>query len=340
MPSRSPAARLSFDAGYEVLRKSTGPRSDGESFAADLLLALSQRPRRIPSKYLYDAAGSRAFQQITRAEDYYLTRCERDILERHGAEIAATLDEPRINLVDFGAGDGHKTHLLLEKLLAAGIEVEFVPIDICEHAMQELVEATRRRLPGLRVRGLVADYFEGLEWLADETTCPSLVLFLGSNVGNFEEPRAREFLQPLRRSLRRGDTVLLGFDLKKDIDELLRAYDDREGLTREFNLNLLRRINRELDGEFELSGFRHYRTYNAVSGAMESYLISTRRQEVWVGALERSFRFEAWEPIQTEYSHKYLESEIESMAEEHGFSMIGRFVDSRGYFLDALWRVR
>jgi uncharacterized SAM-dependent methyltransferase len=165
------------------------------------------------------------------------------------------------------------------------------------------------------------------------------VLFLGSNIGNLDRPRARTFLRRLWTGLASGDHVLIGFDLKKDIERLLAAYNDREGVTASFNLNLLTRINRELGGHFDAARFRHFSTYNVFSGAMESYLVSLDPQEVRIDRLQSSFTFRAWEPLHTEYSYKYLLADIERLAKESGFEVVSHFHDRRGFFADSLWRV-
>ena len=165
------------------------------------------------------------------------------------------------------------------------------------------------------------------------------MLFLGSNIGNFDAVRARAFLRRLWGSLHENDRVLIGFDLKKDIELLLAAYDDSRGVTSAFNLNLLRRMNRELGADFDVDAFRHFGTYDVFSGAMESYLVSLEAQVVRVAALQQSFAFDAWEPVHTEYSYKYLRSDVEALADDTGFVCETRFEDARGWFLDALWRV-
>jgi uncharacterized SAM-dependent methyltransferase len=186
----------------------------------------------------------------------------------------------------------------------------------------------------------VGEYADGLQWLCQEHgERANLVLFLGSNVGNFTRARARNFLRRLWNDLRTDDYLLMGFDLKKDIDVLVAAYNDRQGVTARFNLNLLERMNRELGANFELSKFRHYGTYDVYQGAMKSYLVSLDRQSVHIESLGHSFEFEAWEPVHTEYSYKFLESDIVSLAADTGFSIDGHFYDSRRYFVDSLWRV-
>ena len=186
---------------------------------------------------------------------------------------------------------------------------------------------------------MVAEYFDGLKWLSNLNGQHNVVLFLGSNIGNFSHSEARVFLHSLWNALNDGDRILIGFDLKKDVQQLLRAYNDSQGVTAKFNLNLLRRINRELGGNFDLSQFQYYSTYNVLSGAIESYLVSCRKQVVHIEALGQSFLFQAWEPVHTEYSYKFLESDIALLAEKTGFRIVKHLYDSRKCFADSLWQV-
>lgn len=308
-------------------------------FAVEVLTGLSERPRILPSRFFYDDVGSRLFSRICELPEYYLTRCETEILSAHAADIAELAGPDPVNVVDLGAGDGRKAHLVLEGLLRAGVDTAFVPIDISEAAMKTITEATARRFAGMAVEGLVGEYFDGLQWLRRDSYRRNLVLFLGSNLGNFSYGQARSFLRQLWDALQPGDLLLVGFDLKKDIELLMRAYNDSAGLTREFNLNLLRRINRELGGQFNLDHFRHYAAYNVLRGAMESYLVSQREQDVFIEAIQQSFHFEAWEPIHVEYSYKYLESDIVALAQDTGFVGIGSYFDENRWFNDRLWEV-
>lgn len=311
-----------------------------EAFALDVLMGLSSEHKSLPSKYFYDDAGSALFSQIMDLPEYYPTSCERLILEARCWDIAEAVANEPFRLVELGAGDGRKTRLLLDSFLQAKLDFDYVPVDISEAAMRDLTKRLSGELPALRCSGLVAEYFDGLRWLARESGTRMLVLFLGSNIGNFTGPGQRVFLRTLWSALDDGDLVLTGFDLKKDIDVLLAAYNDGQGVTKRFNLNLLQRINAELGGRFNLNDFRHFGTYNVFSGAMESYLISLHDQEVFIGALNRSFRFRAWEPIHVEYSFKFLPSDIPRLAEETGFEAVGTYGDPASYFIDALWRVR
>jgi dimethylhistidine N-methyltransferase len=328
-----------MSAGYEILKDLSASSMIQEQFALDVLLGLSETPKTIHSKYFYDAEGSRLFQAITDLPEYYLTRCEHEILETHKDEIARLVSRRRFNLVELGPGDAHKTMLLMDRFLSAGIDFRYVPIDISEAAMQELVNSLDRRFPKLSVHGLVSSYSNGLKWLNTMKNESNFLLFMGSNIGNFNKAAARVFLRSLWNSLQSEDLVLIGFDLKKDINMMLLAYNDRQEVTARFNLNLLQRINRELGANFDLNRFRHYANYDVYSGAMESYLVSTESQDVFIKSIGQSFHFEPWEPIHTEYSYKYLESDIEELAKTTGFTVETQLYDSKHFFVDSIWRV-
>ncbi|PYV83755.1 MAG: L-histidine N(alpha)-methyltransferase [Acidobacteria bacterium] len=328
--------------GYKILYPSDHADSFNEkdAFALDVLVGLSSTPKSISSKYFYDKRGSELFRQICLLPEYYLTERELEIIERHRQGIAAYASESPFNLVELGAGFSQKSILLLDHFAKAGLAFQYVPIDISESAMAELVKSLEKLIPRLEVNGLVTDYFNGLKWLNHRYRRKNLVLFLGSSIGNFTHKRACFFLRNLWNCLNHDDAVLIGFDMKKDIDLLLRAYNDSQGVTREFNLNLLHRINRELGGKFDAGKFRYFGTYNVFSGAMESYLVSQERQMVFIEAIGRSFLFEPWEPLHTEYSYKYLASDIEQLAEETGFEVHQHIYDSKSYFVDSIWRVQ
>jgi dimethylhistidine N-methyltransferase len=317
----------------------SGTRPAASAFARDVFRGLSRSPKSLPSMYFYDAEGSRLFQRITELEEYYLTRCEAQILDSHAAEIVAAVLPGPLRLVELGAGDGRKTEILLRRLLDAGLCFEYVPIDICRQSVLDLAASFQGRFDGsLRMRGIVAEYFDGLASLRWASRRPNLVLFLGSSVGNFSHAEARQFFRRLRESLRPGDFVLVGFDLKKDLEILRRAYNDAAGVTRLFNLNLLARINRELGGEFDRRRFAHYGPYSFREECMESWLVSLENQEVPIHALGRSFSFRAWEGVHVECSHKYDLAQIESFASTAGFRVQKHFFDCRRWFADSLWQ--
>ncbi len=330
-----------METTYTVLDSAqlTATANPTHDFTLDVLHGLSESPKNLPSKYFYDEAGSQLFQRITELKEYYPTGCELEVLERHQGTISQLVKGNSLNLIELGVGDGHKTKVIINRLLEDGRKFDFVPIDISESAIHSLTEGMDEEFPELEIRGIVSDYFDGIRWLSQLESRMNLVLFLGSNIGNFDRNETLSFLRTLWNSLNHGDLLLIGFDLKKNIETMTRAYNDRAGITREFNLNLLRRINRELGGDFELGQFEHYSTYDVFTGAMESYLVSLTRQTVYIEAIAQSFSFDPYEPIHTEYSYKYLESDIERLAQETGFAAELNLYDSRNWFVDAVWRV-
>lgn len=330
-----------MEARLLTLKPEDIPQSFKRAFALDVLEGLSRHPRQIPPVYLYDKRGCELFREISTMEEYYLTRCEYEIFMDRRQEIIDSFKGGPFNLVELGAGDGHKTLLLIDRLISSGLDFEYIPIDVSPESVNELVLNLEKRFSGskLRVKGLIADYFDGIKWLARISGSKNVLLFLGSNIGNFDRQGMHHFLHCLWNCMKPGDQMLAGFDLRKDVAVLNRAYNDSRGITREFNLNLLERINRELGANFNREKFTFYSSYCALSGAVESFLLSTEKQQVWIDELKKSFSFEAWEGIQTETSHKFLESEIESLASDTGFRVEKRFFDSRNYFVDSLWTI-
>ncbi len=312
-------------------------KSSAAALAADVLAGFAQSPRTLPSRWLYDRRGSELFRRISQLNEYYPTQCESDILLRHKADFAAALPSGRLRVWELGAGDGTKTEVLLAELLRREVTVEYLPVDICDDVLEDLAERMRRcfsRWP-LTISPVPATYEEAFVRRASSNRVSNLVLFLGSSIGNMHHEEARLFLTSLRSRLNPGDCLLIGFDLKKDPRIMQAAYDDPTGVTRQFNLNLLDRLNRELDATFDKSKFRHHCTYNAEKGRMESWLLSTEPQEIVLAALERAYFFDAWEGIHVESSYKYDLNEIASLARASGFAVRRHFFDSKHYFVDS-----
>ncbi|TET48269.1 MAG: L-histidine N(alpha)-methyltransferase [Actinomycetota bacterium] len=310
-----------------------------QEFANDVLIGLSQSLKWLPSKYIYDRQGSRLFQEIMELPEYYLTRTEIKILESRKKQICKEIEDEEFNLIELGCGDGKKTKILLEQFLKNDHRFHYFPIDISEDSISEFTDSLKKEFPKLKARGLVSEYFEGLYWLSEQNHRRNVVLFLGSNIGNFTPIKAGGFLSSLWKALNNNDLVLIGFDLKKDTDMMVKAYNDEKGITAAFNKNLLIRINRELKGNFDLDQFEFYATYDVVEGAIQSYLISKKKQEVFIGELKWLFSLRAQEPIHTESSYKYLIEEVEDMANKNNFKLVGNFFDSNKYFVDSLWKV-
>lgn len=331
-----------MSATYRVLTHKDLDEMEGlhQAFASDVLVGLSRMPKRLASRYFYDERGSRLFQKIMNLPEYYLTACEFDILNLHRDAFSSLMEGESFNLVELGAGDGRKTSILLDHFLKNRCDFQYIPIDISKASMQALSQLLNTKFPELTANGIVAEYFDGLKWLNHMNSRRNLVLFLGSNIGNFDKAHARAFLHNLWNALNDGDFAVIGFDLKKDIDLMLKAYSDEEGITAEFNLNLLQRINRELGGNFDLTKFQFHSSYDVFTGAMESYLVSKEKQTVFIKELSQTFSFKPWEPIHTEYSYKYLESDIQELADETGFLIEKQLYDSKSYFVDSIWRVQ
>lgn len=324
-------SRLSFD-------DMTLKNLEREQFAEDVLKGLSSNPKKISSKYFYDDSGSRIFQKITTLIDYYPTRAEFEILDSIKDLLPDIVGAGEVDLVELGAGDGHKTKLLIDSFLLKGIRVQYFPIDISEQALH-LLENNIPPAENLERHGVVADYIEGLKYVRSLSKNRQIVLFLGSNIGNFSKEESIEMLKRVRELMHERDYLLIGFDLKKNIDVLTRAYNDSEGVTAEFNFNLLRRMNNELGANFDLTNFTHRSIYNPALGAVESFLISLREQDVTFTTLNKTFHFDEFEPIHLEYSFKFLEKEIDDISRNVGFKSVSNFKDHDRLFVDALWQV-
>jgi dimethylhistidine N-methyltransferase len=302
----------------------------------------AQTPKTLSSKYFYDAAGSRLFQQIMALPEYYPTRTELGIFQAQGAAIvqalrAGTAPGQPLAVVELGAGDGLKTKILLRELLAQpAAAFTYVPVDISPSALDELVASLRQELPALPTAPLAAEYSEALTTLAARPEAKA-VLFLGSNIGNFGPADREDFLRSLAAPLTPADRLLVGFDLRKDPRRIRAAYDDAQGVTAAFNLNLLRRFNAELDADFEPEHWQHYPDYDPSTGAMRSWLVSRRAQTVRIGALGgQAFEFAAWEAIHTENSFKFTLPQIADLAQATGLRVVEVFQDAAGDFADVV----
>ncbi len=311
-------------------------------FAQDTIEGLGSHPKTISSKYFYDTEGDKIFQQIMAMPEYYLTRSEFEIFEHQGKEIATTMTKgsENFNLIEFGAGDGYKTKLLLQQLLNTGVGFTYYPVDISKNILQELEKELKAEFPQLEVSPLNLDYFEALKTLSKLNTNKNITLFLGSNIGNFHDHEARQFLDQFKHQCRPGDRLLLGVDLKKDPRIITLAYDDPHGITAAFNLNLLKRMNRELGAHFQLDNFSHHTFYEPISGEVFSYLVSLKEQNVSFDTLDLPISFEAYEMIHTEISKKYSIRELDVMASDLGFAVQKHFTDTNHYFVDSLWEIK
>lgn len=308
------------------------------AIAIDVAEGLAKTPKSLPSKYFYDEKGNELFAKIMYTPEYYLTDCEMEIFKNQTESI---ISEMGINgevfrLYELGAGDGQKTVHLLKKL--QGKNFTYYPIDISAHALQVLQGRLSREVPEVRIWPLEGEYFEVLNQLNGSS--PKIILFLGSNMGNMSDMQAHDFLKQLSSTMNSGDKILIGLDLKKERDIILPAYNDKQGYTREFNLNLLRRINRELKADFNIKKFDHVPEYKEREGIAYSYLQSKEDQEVYIEALDKAVEFKKDEKIFTEISRKYSLKIIESIIEGTGLMIKRMFFDEREYFSDMLFEKR
>jgi dimethylhistidine N-methyltransferase len=322
--------------GFRLLELFAG--DPGAEFARDVADGLTAAPKRLACRYFYDREGSRLFEAICELPEYYLTRAETAILRGHAHEIAA-LFPADVTVVELGSGNAVKTRLLLKALLRARRHVRYVPIDICRPVLEESSRALLQMFPGLEIVAVAGEYQEGLRRLPTESAHPKLILWLGSNIGNLDRMEAAAFLRRIRDTLQPADRVLVGFDLRKDRAILEAAYDDAAGVTAAFNLNLLARINRELDGDFDLDAYRHLAIYDPDLGRIEMYLVSTRSQRVTIGSLGLEVAFAAGETIHTENSYKYSLTEIDEVSRAAGLHAERCWQDAEGRFSLHLLRI-
>jgi len=310
-----------------------------EVYKKEILEGLTSAPKYIPSKYFYDVEGSRIFQDIMRMPEYYLTDCEYEILQKHKSDILKNIrkQDNRFDLVELGAGDGLKTGVLIEYFLHQDADFIYVPVDISEDALMKLVNKMRMNFQGLTITELAGDYFRVLSDLNYCDHCQKIALFLGSNIGNYNFEDAKKFLFQLSSVLNKADKVLIGFDLVKDPEVILKAYNDPHGNSRKFNLNLLQRINRELGADFDTDNFLHYPLYDPAMNAAKSYLISKKKQNIFISELDTHIAFDKWEHIYTEMSQKFTPSVIASLAEQTGYKIVENYYDDQVYFVDSLW---
>jgi L-histidine N-alpha-methyltransferase len=308
------------------------------TFAEDVRAGLSSRPFRLSPKYFYDDLGSALFEAITRLPEYYLTRVERDLLATYGREIAGALNGP-LELIELGSGSAIKTRLLIDAILERQQQLTFHPIDISADALTESSLALIGSYERLRIAAYAGDYFPLLRERRIVTRDRVLALFLGSNIGNFEPDDARELLTLLAASLHPGDGLLIGYDLKKDASILELAYDDPTGVTAAFNKNLLGRMNRELDADFDLGAFNFRTTWDEARGAILSYLVSERAQRVRISRADVTVDFAAGDAIHTESSYKFSRDEIVALARRCGYNERTTYTDTAGRYALSLLTV-
>lgn len=310
-------ASLSLDGSQPALSR----------FRAEVLRGLRQPQKELPSKYFYDERGSALFEQITRLDEYYVTRTETGIMEAHAAEMAAALG-PNIVLIEYGSGSSTKTRFLLEHLERPAA---YIPIDISPEALLHAADSIAADFPGLEVQPVCADYTTVFDLPPTrKLAARKVVYFPGSTFGNFDPIPAQQFLERVARVCGPGGAMLIGIDLKKDPCVLHDAYNDGEGVTAAFNLNLLGRINRELGADFDLAQFQHYAFYNPRQGRIEMHLVSQMDQVVHIGS--SAIAFKIGESIWTESSYKFSLEEFGELIAAAGFSIEKTWQDEQEWF--------
>jgi len=295
------------------------------TFEKEVCEGLTAFPKYLSSKYFYDEIGDKLFQKIMALPEYYLTRAEHQIFETHKSTIIKSFDANKqgFDLIELGAGEQHYDYV-------------YKPIDISQNAIDGLVKNLSQEMPEVSVQGQIGEYFEVLDRLKHISNRKKVIMVLGSNIGNLLHPKAIQFLKKLYKAMNSDDLVFIGFDQKKHPQKVLDAYNDKTGVTAAFNKNILTRINRELDGNFDLDKFMHWETYDPENGTAKSYLISKEKQTVDIDRLSLEVHFEAWESIHTEISQKYDDDIVKWLADESGLEIVTSFSDQNKDYKDYL----
>src|SRR5436309_6402878 len=324
------AGRAAFNAkmtGDSLTAPQQISTSESSDFVADVVAGLSSNPRALPCKYFYDERGAALFQKICELPEYDITRTEVDILDRKRAEIASQLG-PNIQLIGLGTGAGTKTRILIEALQSPAV---YIPVDISEKQLRQSTNLFQKIFPDLEILPVCADYLQPVVLpSARHKPARKIVYFPGSTIGNFEPSEAIEFLSRIANVCREDGGLLIGVDLKKDPHLLEAAYNDAAGVTAQFNLNVLERVNRELGADFDLDQWRHRAIYNSSAGRIEMYLFSDIDQFVHFD--EQKFHFRRGEKITTEYSYKYAPEEFAALAGKVGFEFVRMWTDDARLF--------
>jgi len=307
------------------------------AFAQDVREGLTAKSKHLSSRYFYDDAGSRIFMEIMKMPEYYPTGCEFEILLQQSTQILDRLQfKGHFNIVEFGSGDGAKTKHLLKSFTGAGAQFTYIPIDISQEAIDVLQDNITAFVSGIDMQPRTGDYFDVLEEIST-SDIPNLFLFLGGNIGNYKYDDALSLLQKFNAGMKSGDKLLMGIDLQKNPRVVQLAYDDPHGITKAFNMNLLQRINNELEADISLDQFDFYSNYNPQNGEVNSYLVSLKKQHFHSTVLNETFFFEKDELVWTELSKKYSFADIEALAKKAGFAVSQNFMDCKHYFTDSLW---
>jgi len=308
-------------------------------FEKDVIKGLTDYPKHLPSKYIYDQRGDKLFQEIMAMPEYYLTNCEFDILSLHKTEICKAFSHDKgFDLIELGAGDGKKTKILLKELVDKNYDFDYLPIDISQNVLDELTQSLKQEIPKAKVQAKQGTYFDVLSELDEYRSRKKVILFLGSNIGNLLHKDAIDFLKKIQENMHDEDVLFMGFDQKKHPQTILNAYNDDTKITEQFNKNILRRINREFEADFDLDEFMHWETYNPETGTALSYLVSLKEQYVNIDKLDLEIKFDAWESIHVEISQKYDDAVVEWLAAQSGLKPVKSFLDQKGYYKNYIFK--
>lgn len=308
-------------------------------FAEDVREGLTSTPKRLSCRYFYDEEGSALFEEICELPEYYVTRAEHAILDESAAEIAALFPQ-EVGLVELGSGNAVKTRLLMQALIERHGHLRFIPIDISRFALEESAKSLVEEFDNLEILAVAGDYTDGLEYLKQSSDERRLILWLGSNIGNFDRPEAAAFLHRVHDAMETDDRFLVGIDLRKDRLILEAAYDDSRGVTARFNKNILKRVNTQLGGHFDLDRFRHLARYDDDLGRVEMHLVATSAHTVSIDAIELEVEFADGESIHTENSYKYSQLEIDELTAGSAFRLERQWFDDKHRFSLNLFRPR
>jgi len=297
--------------------------------AEDVRTGLLQPPRTLPPKYFYDTRGAQLFEQICETPEYYPTRTEDNLLNNHGETIIEQAQPAQI--LEFGSGNAQKTRRLFDACEKIDHACEYLPFDVCAAVLEDIFEQLQSEYDWLNVSPLLGDYHAGLANLP-ETDGTRLFVFLGSTIGNFTPDEAEKFIREIKHCMKPGDYLLLGADRIKDTEILDAAYNDAKGVTAEFNLNVLRVLNRELGANFDLSGFEHHAEFNESLDRIEMHLVSSIDQDVYFAELDETIHFKADEKILTEVSHKFTSKGLETLLQKCGLKIIQHYESDDQYF--------
>jgi dimethylhistidine N-methyltransferase len=303
------------------------------AFEKDVIKGLSDYPKHLSSKFIYDKKGDKLFQDIMAMPEYYLTNSEYNILKYQSSGIAEKFKlKEGFDLIELGAGDGKKTKLLLNHLVEIEANFNYLPVDISQNVLDELGNALNNELPKVSYELLQGSYFEVLNQLSSYNKRQKVILVLGSNIGNLMHKDAVDFLSKIEENMSSEDLLFMGFDQKKHPQTVLDAYNDPKGLTEAFNKNLFVRMNEEFDANFDLDSFFHWETYDPETGTAKSFLVSRKAQQVKISKLKLTVDFKAWETIHTEISQKYDDETVEWLASEANLNIDRVFENENGYY--------